>query len=104
MSHSALGILLEVYYKVNHMALNIKNAEVEQLAAEVARLANETKTEAIRQALLERKARLRVRRTLLSRKDRLEALLRNRIWPQIPAGVRGKRFTKRAQAKILGYQ
>ena len=43
------------------MALNIKNPEVEILAAEVARLAQETKTEAIRQALLERKARLQVR-------------------------------------------
>src|SRR5437867_4327940 len=32
------------------MALNIKNAEVVQLAAEVAELANESKTEAIRRA------------------------------------------------------
>ena len=37
------------------MALNIKNAEVEQLAAEVASMAKESKTEAIRQALHERK-------------------------------------------------
>ena len=33
------------------MALNIKNAEVERLAAEVARLTGESKTEAIRRAL-----------------------------------------------------
>ncbi len=42
------------------MGLNIKNAEVEQLASEVADLAHETKTEAIRRALLERRVRLQV--------------------------------------------
>ena len=85
------------------MALNIKNAEVEQLAAEVARLARETKTEAIRRALLERKARLRLRPSPLPRRARLEALLRGRIWPQIPAGMRGTRITKEEKEKILGY-
>ena len=37
------------------MALNIKNPEAEQLASEVAALTGETKTEAIRVALFERK-------------------------------------------------
>jgi antitoxin VapB len=41
------------------MALNIKNPQVEQLAAEVARLAHETKTEAIRRALEERNSSCR---------------------------------------------
>ncbi len=40
------------------MALNLKNPEVESLAAEVAKRTGETKTEAIRVALLERRARL----------------------------------------------
>ena len=40
------------------MALNLKNDEVELLAAEVAHLTGESKTEAIRQALLERRRRL----------------------------------------------
>ena len=40
------------------MALNIKNPRVERLAAEVAKLARESKTEAIGRALEERKARL----------------------------------------------
>jgi antitoxin VapB len=85
------------------MALNIKNAEVEQLATEVARLAKETKTEAIRRALLERKARLRLRPAALSKVERLDALLRNRIWPEIPAEVRGKRLAKEDEESILGY-
>ena len=41
------------------MALNLKNAEVERLAAEVARLTGESKTEAIRRALDERRQRLK---------------------------------------------
>ena len=36
------------------MGLNIKNPEVEQLAAEIASMMRESKTEAIRRALLER--------------------------------------------------
>ena len=41
------------------MALNIKNADVERLASEVARLTGESKTEAIRRALDERRRRLK---------------------------------------------
>jgi len=37
------------------VALNIKNDEVERLAADVARLTGESKTEAIRRALEERR-------------------------------------------------
>lgn len=44
------------------MALNIRNAQAEELAAEVARLAGETKTEAVTVALRERLARLQRRR------------------------------------------
>jgi antitoxin VapB len=40
------------------MALNIKNPHVESLAAEVARLTGESKTEAIRRALEIRRAEL----------------------------------------------
>ena len=85
------------------MALNIKNQEVEELAAEIARLTKETKTEAIRRALLERKARLRLRPSPLPRRARLAALLQNRIWPEIPAEIRGKTVTKEEREKILGY-
>ena len=66
------------------MALSTKNADVERLATEVASLANETKTEAIRRALLERKARLGLPGTSMRRKDRLENFLLQRIWPTIP--------------------
>jgi antitoxin VapB len=85
------------------MALNIKNVEVERLAAEVAQLARETKTEAIRRALLERKARLSIRRGTASRKDRLEIFLRKRVWPTLPQEIRQSRLTKKEKESILGY-
>lgn len=40
------------------MALNIKDAETERLASEIAALTGESKTGAVRQALSERKQRL----------------------------------------------
>jgi len=40
------------------MALNIKNRRVEDLANEIAEITGETKTEAIRRALEERRQRL----------------------------------------------
>ncbi len=85
------------------MALNIKNAEVERLAAEVAELASESKTEAIRRALLDRKQRLIIRRAETGKYERLQALLRNRIWPEIPAELRGQRLSKQEREEILGY-
>ncbi len=43
------------------MGLHIKNVDVERLAREVAALAHETVTNAVRRALLERRARLQAR-------------------------------------------
>lgn len=85
------------------MALNIKNSEVERLASEVAELAGESKTEAIRRALLDRKQRLVIRRTETGKYERLQALLRDRIWPAIPAELRGQHLSKPEREEILGY-
>jgi len=85
------------------MALNIKNREVEKLAAEVATLAKESKTEAIRRALLDRKQRLVLHRGAGSRSVRLLKWLQNEVWPSIPADVRGRPLTKQEKEEILGY-
>lgn len=56
------------------MALNIRNAEAERLAAKVARLTGETKTEAVRRALSDRLERLqqdKTGRTLADELDRI---------------------------------
>ncbi len=85
------------------MALNIKNPEVEQLTAEVARLAGETKTEAIRQALIQRKVRLQAKGGLGSRKERLLAFMQRDVWPHIPPGERGRVLTREEEDDILGF-
>ena len=84
------------------MALNLKNAEVERLAADVARLAGETKTEAIRRALEERKRRL-TSRSIARRRQRVLTLLEERIWRALPEGERGRRLSRAEEDEILGY-
>jgi len=85
------------------MALNIKNSAVERLAAEVARLSGESKTEAIRRALEERKARLAYRAADGDREARLRRFLENEVWPAIPAGELGRRMSREEEEQILGY-
>ena len=84
------------------MALNIKNAETEQLAAEVAALAGESKTEAVKVALRERRERLRRSESREERWTRFERFLEEEVWPQIPPEVRGKPITKAEREEILG--
>ena len=85
------------------MALNIKNTRVERLAAEVAALARESKTEAIGRALEERKARLATH--VLRRDRRIEflAFLRREVWPTVPRTHRRRRLTRKEEDAILGY-
>jgi len=87
------------------MALNIKDKETEQLAAEVAELAGESKTGAVRQALRERRDRLELERGGKAKKRRdLRRFLETEIWPQIPEELRGKPpMTKAEREEILGY-
>jgi antitoxin VapB len=85
------------------MALNIKNTSVERLAAEVAELAHETKTEAIRRALEERKERLELHVASRSRSRRAWAFLEREVWPLVPPEQSGKALTKDEKEEILGY-
>ena len=62
------------------MALNIKNLDVERLAREVANLAHETKTEAIRRALVERRARLQARAGKPGGRKSLREYLEQDVW------------------------
>ncbi len=85
------------------MALNIKNAEVERLAAEVAALAGESKTEAIRRALEDRRQRLAFQAFGEDRGARLARFLSGEVWPHVPAAERGRRWSKAAEESLLGY-
>jgi antitoxin VapB len=85
------------------MALNIKDPETERLAAEVARMAGENKTRAIRTALVERRERLGLKVSRQGRRESLMRLLEQEIWPLVPRAVLGKRVTKKERERILGY-
>lgn len=85
------------------MALNIKNREVEELASEVARLTGESKTEAIRMALTERRQRLEQGLDPAGRAERLRSFFAEEIWQVLPAGERGRPISKREREEILGY-
>jgi antitoxin VapB len=85
------------------MALNIKDPETERLAAEVAALAHESKTAAIRQALRERRRRLLLAQGGRGNGDRMVAFLEQRLWPRLSAGVRGRALSKAEREAILGY-
>jgi len=84
------------------MPLNIKNAEVERLAADVARLTGESKTEAIRRALEERRRRLKGA-PAGDRRKRVLAYLEKNVWTKLPKGQRGRRLSRDEEDAILGY-
>jgi antitoxin VapB len=85
------------------MGLNIKNVDVERLATEVAQLAKETKTEAIRRALLERRTRLQIRAGSPAGRMGLRAYLEKNVWPMMPAAELGHVLSREKEDQILGY-
>lgn len=86
------------------MALNIKDEETVQLAAEVAAMTGDSKTGAVREALKLRKDRLELERGGKEKRRRdLRRFMETEIWPQIPEELRGKPITKAEREEILGY-
>lgn len=85
------------------MPLSIKNADVERLVAEVARLTGESKTEAVRRALKERRDRLAVRDAAQNRAARIRRVLEDEIWPALPADLLGTTISREEEEEILGY-
>ena len=77
------------------MVLNIRNAEAERLAAELARITGETKTVVVTQALRDRLARVRRDHDGVSLNDRLVAI--GRECAALPV------LDERPADEILGY-
>src|SRR6266508_4372574 len=88
------------------MAMNIKDPQTEALAAEVAALANETKTQAVRTALQERKERLQARQRRRRRADRIDRFLEGEAWRRFPtpssAGRSPRPSVRRSSAWVRG--
>jgi antitoxin VapB len=85
------------------MALNIKDPRTESLAGEVAMIAGESKTRAVRVALEERRDRLIGGGTAGDREASLMRVLQTEIWPQIPKSILGKPLGRAEREEILGY-
>lgn len=85
------------------MALTIKNPEVERLAEEVARLSGQNKTQAIRQALEEKRDRLSLRVSDAARASQRLRFLEREIWADIPPELLGKPHDDALDDEILGY-
>ena len=85
------------------MALNIKNQDVEKLLDEVVMMTGESKTEAVRRALLERRERLALRQTHDKDEAYFLSFLQDEIWNQIPEDLLGKKLTAEEEDEILGY-
>ena len=85
------------------MALNIKNPQVEKLAKEIAGITGETKTEAIKRALEERRDRLSFQIAPRDRHADLLRFLEYEIWAVIPEARLGKKWSKKKEAALLGY-
>ena len=84
------------------MALNIKNPEVERLVTELATLTGESKTEAVRRALEERKARVS-QQSARSPRERWLVFLEEEVWPGVPAEELGRRLSREEEDALLGY-
>jgi antitoxin VapB len=84
------------------MGLNIKNTEVERLASEISAATGETKTEAIRQALLMRRDRLALP-SAERRWENLKAWLETDVWPLVPEEIRRRGLTKEEFDEAVGY-
>jgi antitoxin VapB len=85
------------------MGLTLKNDEVERLAEEVARMAGESKTQAIRQALRERRARLSFHIAPEARRAGVQRFLEREVWPAVPDGLLGKPHDDLLDDELLGY-
>ena len=85
------------------MALNIKSPEVEQLVAAVAAMTGESKTEAVRRALLERRERLSLEHPHGERGGDFLRYLEEEVWPKAPPGQLGCRLSREEEDEILGY-
>ncbi len=96
-------MLLHHFGTLVPVALNIKDPEAERLAAEVAALAGESKTRAVRVALAERRDRLSLRGSRPDRARSLRRVLEHEVWPALRVEGEERPLTRAEREEILGY-
>lgn len=85
------------------MDLHIEDTETKKLAAEVAEMTGTTKTDAVREALREKKERLELQSSRKGRPRSMQEWLEKEVWPRIPEEERGKPLTKKEVEDMLGF-
>lgn len=85
------------------MALNIKSSEVEDLVEALSRMTGESKTEAVRRALAERRERLSLQQGHRDRGADFLRFLEEEVWPKAPPDQLGRRLSRDEEDEILGY-
>src|SRR5437879_12811085 len=95
-------ILVDFHHGGAAVALNIKDRETERLAAEVAALAGESKTRAVKVALQERRARLAVRGGARDPHADFVRFLETEVWPEVPRKALGRGAGRRGRGALLG--
>ncbi len=85
------------------MALNIKNPEVEKLVEALVAMTGESKTEAVRRALVERRERLSLQHGRRERGSDFLRYLEEEVWPKAPPGQLGRQLSRDEEDEILGY-
>ena len=85
------------------MALTIKSPEVEELVTQLAAMTGESKTEAVRRALVERRERLSLQSSRGERGSDFLRYLEEEIWPKVPPDQMGRRLSRDEENEILGY-
>lgn len=85
------------------MAMSIKNPEVERLVAEIVAATGESKTEAIRRALHERRQRIAFAVPHEHRRVEAMSFLDREVWPQVPGDLLGRPSDRAEEDRILGY-
>jgi antitoxin VapB len=85
------------------MALNIKSPEVEKLVETLAAMTRESKTEAVRRALLERRERLSLQQARREPGSDFLRYLEEEVWPKAPPDQLGRRLSRDEEDEILGY-
>lgn len=85
------------------MGIDFEDAEMRKLATEVAEMTGETETEAVREALRERRERVGPKPRRQTKYPTMREWMEKEIWPHIPPEELGKPpLTKAEVEEILG--
>ena len=85
------------------MAGRVTVAEVEELVAALATMTGESKTEAVRRALAERRERLSLQSARRRRGSGFLRYLEEEVWPKAPPDQLGRRLSREEEDEILGF-